>query len=208
MSASSRVEHKEFTLKPEPSMVSDILILYFFEKEGWQGILVEPNPTQFKALLQFRGQKNLCLNYAISDSKEPVEFIYSEIEHAAVSAITSTVPKSHYDDYYKHVETQTVTLNPHTLDDILMDVIGINLFILDIEGHEMNALNSFSWEVPLEVVMIENLDPSNKDIHSLLTSKGYFLDGIYKNNEIYYNPSFDEQVVARRLALGIPVSNE
>lgn len=175
--------------------------LFFEQTMGWQGILVEPHPVQYKILLQTRGQKNLCLNHLISDETSPVEFIYSDVDHAAVSAVTATVPQSHYQDYYQHVETKTIKLEPYGLDEILEGVIGINLFVLDVEGHEMNALRSFSWEVPIQVAMIENLDTSNHSIRDLMTSKGFILDGVFKQNEIYYHPDFVEQVEARRAHL-------
>lgn len=168
--------------------------LFFELCLGWRGILVEPNPVQYEALTKIRGQNNLCLPYVISNSKEPVEFIYSEHDHAAVSAITSTVPQSHYQDYYQHVETKTISMTPHTLDEILEGVKGVNLFVLDVEGHEMSALESFSWKVPIQVAMIENLNESDHTIRDLMVSKGFTLDGVYKNNEIYYNPNFAQQM--------------
>ena len=166
--------------------------LFFEETLGWRGILVEPNPAQFAALQKRRGSKNICLNTVISDSPDPVEFIYSDDQHAAVSAISTTVPHTHHADYYQHISTKRSLLQPKTLTQVLKEaaIPMIDLFILDVEGHEMNVLRSFSWEIPIRVMMIENLDPSNREIHDLITSKGYIYDGAFQQNEIYLHRAF------------------
>lgn len=169
--------------------------LFFEETLGWRGILVEPNPTQFVALQKRRGGSghNICLNTLISDSPDPVEFIYSDDQHAAVSAISATAPPSHHIDYYQHISTKRLLLQPQTLNQVLKKDAAIpliDLFVLDVEGHEMNVLRSFSWEIPIRVMMIENLDPSNREIHDLITSKGYVYDGAFQQNEIYLHRAF------------------
>jgi FkbM family methyltransferase len=168
--------------------------LFFEETLGWRGILVEPNPTQFAALQKRRCPRNIYLNTVISDSPDPVEFIYSDDVHAAVSGISATIPESHQTDYYQYIHTKRTLLQPQTLTQILKEaaIPMIDLFILDVEGHEMNVLRSFSWEIPIRVMMIENLDPSNREIHDLIISKGYLYDGAFQHNEIYLHRAFYE----------------
>ncbi len=172
--------------------------LFFEESLGWSGILVEPNPTQYAELLRTRGGnlKNLCLNCVISDSPTPVEFIYSDVHHAAVSAVGSTVPLSHHIDYYRKVKTNRVYLQPQTLDQVLQqaNVPLIDLFVLDVEGHELNVLKSFSWDIPIRVMMIEKLDQTQaakqREIRKLLKENGYIFDSEFKHNEIYIHRLF------------------
>jgi FkbM family methyltransferase len=171
---------------------------FFEDTMGWNGILVEPNPTQFNLLKSYRGNntKNKLFNSLISNSKEEVEFIYSDYHHSAVSGVLSTIPETHHSEYFQYVPTHIIKLKPKSLDTIFKEAgfKEINLFILDVEGHEINVLKSFSFDIPIEIMMIENLDMNNSnkvgEIRNYLKDKDFEFVETFKHNEIYRNLNF------------------
>jgi FkbM family methyltransferase len=168
--------------------------LFFESIMEWSGILVEPNPTQYDLLEKNRGAnpKNKLFHSLISNSKEEVDFIYSDYHHSAVSGVLSTLPQTHHSDYFKYVPTHIIKMKSRSLDDIFKDagVKEINLFVLDVEGHELNVLESFSFDIPIEIMMIENLDPSDHRVRNYLVERDFEFVETYKHNEIYRNKKF------------------
>ena len=158
---------------------------FFEESLGWNGILVEPNPLEYTKLLKNRSEKNYFYNSILSNSNEELDFIYVKGCHSAVSGITNTLPSSHYSKYLNHSNTIEEKMKPISLDKALENVSKVDFFVLDVEGHELEVLQSFSFDKPIYVMMVENLDVKNNKIQNFLESKDYILVEIFHQNEIY-----------------------
>jgi FkbM family methyltransferase len=166
----------------------------FFEVQlGWTGILIEPNPTQFKRLCKNR-PNNKNYNELISDMEGEVDYQYFQDVHAAVSGITDTLPTKHYATYFdkfSDLAQGVVKMQPKKLTDIIANsgFEYIDFFSLDVEGHELNVLNSFDFKVPVGVLMIERLDDSisYNRCSDLLLNMGFEYFGSIAHNEVFVN---------------------
>ncbi len=158
---------------------------FFEETLGWNGVLVEPNPIEYKKLIKNRSEHNFFYNTILSNSEKELDFIYVNGCHAAVSGITSTLPSSHYSKYLNNSSTIEKKMKPISLDKALENVSKVDFFVLDVEGHELEVLQSFSFNKPIYVMMVENLDVNDMRIRNFLESKGYILVEVLHQNEIY-----------------------
>ena len=163
----------------------------FQDELGWTGILIEPNQHQFTALARNRPG---CKVYhsLVSDSTEPCTFRYFQNGHAAVSGVQDTLPASHESEYfekYRFLPNGTCLMRPVTLTDVVRHsgVTHIDFMSLDVEGHELNVLRSYDFQVPIQVVLIENLENNERDreCRKLLESKGYAWRERFHHNDIY-----------------------
>ena len=165
----------------------------FFEDElGWTGILVEPNPFMFT---------NLCLNRPnnklmcaiISEHKEALEFnVCANVP--AVCSLEMTKPDDFNDKYYRHSQMLKIKSIPVTLDSILENsgVPRVDLMVLDLEGHEVNAINSFSFKVPVVMFMIEFLEDKQKndEVLKLMLKNNYMFKGKVAHNGIFIHKDY------------------
>ncbi len=158
---------------------------FYEETLGWNGVLVEPNPIEYNKLLKNRNNKNHFYNNIISNSKNELNYIYVNGGHSAVSGIVDTLPQSHYSKYLNKCNTIEVKMKPISLDKALENVDKVDFFVLDVEGHELEVLQSFSFNKPIYLMLIENLDKDCMKIRDFLESKDYKLIENYKHNEIY-----------------------
>ncbi len=158
---------------------------FFEETLNWSGVLVEPNPIEYKKLIKNRNESNFFYNTILSNSNEELNFIYVNGCHAAVSGITSTLPSSHYSKYLNNSTTIEKKMKPISLDKVLENVSKVDFFVLDVEGHELEVLESFSFNKPIYLMMVENLDVNDMRIRNFLESKNYQLVEILHQNEIY-----------------------
>ena len=76
-------------------------------------------------------------------------------------------------------------MKPISLDKALEHVDKVDFFVLDVEGHELEVLQSFSFNKPIYLMMIENLEAQCPKIRDFLESKDYKFIENYKHNEIY-----------------------
>jgi FkbM family methyltransferase len=166
------------------------------DAHGWTGILIEPNPVSF-AKLQENRPNNLNFKALISNSAEPVAFEYFENQDlAAVSSAKKTRPAHVHNNYFTRTSDnewltqqidglKVITMQPTTLSDVCnasrFEEFG--LLSLDVEGHEMEVLQSYDWIKPISIILVEDND--NKDIHPFLESKGYSFDIRISNNAVY-----------------------
>jgi FkbM family methyltransferase len=166
----------------------------FYEDQlHWRGILIEPNPIQFEHLRRNR-PNNLLHNCIVSCLPGPLKFKYFHTYHAAVSGVEDTLPDEHYPKYYsnedcKQLERSTTTSIPtKTLTDIVREsgVAHIDLLSLDVEGHELEVLQSYDFKTPIHVVLIETLGtPKDQLCRELLAQQGYVKHSAFNHNEVY-----------------------
>ena len=135
---------------------------FYEDTLGWSGILVEPNPYMFTQLINNR-PNNKLLNILCSDIKDSLIFNVCSIP--AVSSVEITKPDNFDRIYYNHSKMQKINTIPVSLDTIVENsgLERIDLFVLDVEGHEINVLNSFSFKFPIVLFLIEFLDDEDKN---------------------------------------------
>ncbi len=174
----------------------------FEDYYGWSGILIEPHPLKFKDLQNNR-PKNFLFNDLVSNSNEELKFRYFENFHAAVSGVEKTLSENHVKTYFDNSELQnvlpqsSVIIKPKSLTEIIKstNITHIDLFSLDVEGHEYEVLLSWDFSIPIDIILIEMLgvQPERDQLcRDILLNKGYKFHSNYKHNEIYVSNSFSK----------------
>lgn len=148
----------------------------FFEKLGWIGVCIEPNPEMFTKLKSLR--TCLCLPYAVSDKNEINTFfqitgdgptvlsgLADEYSSQAIQRINEFDLENTQEFNYIEVECKTF--------DNLIDNCNIDFLSLDTEGNELKILKSINFDkYNINVITVENNDYDNKFIDFLIP-KGY-----------------------------------
>lgn len=162
----------------------------FFEKLGWQGVCIEPNPEMFKKLQELR--KCRCVPYAISDKSETARFfqikeggpatlsgLVDEYSQQAIARINKEVNQE--DQNFDYIDVECKTFKS------IVEHKHIDYLSLDTEGNELKILQSIDYnEYFIDVITVENNDYDYKFI-DLLTQKGYQFvtrlgcDEVFKN---------------------------
>mmetsp|Transcript_890 Transcript_890/g.1976 ORF Transcript_890/g.1976 Transcript_890/m.1976 type:complete len:346 (-) Transcript_890:736-1773(-) len=155
---------------------------FFDECLGWDGLLVEANPTMYQGLVQNRPHAHR-VSLAASCSMEQAErnvtvgFIDAIFTNAAQ---VDTVNAHAYEKRPKPpVQVPCGPLTPILLD--LFDGGRVTLFSLDVEGAEPMVLQSIDFDkVFIDIFMVENYNvfcreecPSRDKFRRILESKGY-----------------------------------
>lgn len=156
--------------------VNDSTSMYF-EKIGWNCILLEPNPVLCKLI---RASRNSTLvEFAASDrSGEVTLFVAEGAERAhGVSTLNSSEEALNkiksYGFTYKEVKVQTKPLD-EILSDLKLDR-EIDFISVDVEGHELEVLRGFSIErwKPTIILVEDNSNYENAVVSDYLSGLGY-----------------------------------
>jgi FkbM family methyltransferase len=165
---------------------------FFEETLGWKGILVEGNPLVFPNLALNR-PNNILMNAVCSDMKKPLSFnVCANVP--AVCSLEMTKPEKFDNEYYRHSQMLKINSIPVSLDTILENsgVERIDLCVIDVEGHEVNVLNSFSFKVPVVMFMIEFLDDKSKndEVLKIMIKNNYTFKGKVAHNGIFIHKDY------------------
>lgn len=143
---------------------------WLMEKEfGWSGILAEPARGWHDAL---RSNRDCTIDTRCvwKASGERLRFTESPRgENSAISSFVKTSRKLRGQQYEVETISLVDLLEAHKAPGT------IDFASIDTEGSEFDILNAFDFDRwSFRVMAIEhNLAPQRKDIHTLLTSKGY-----------------------------------
>ncbi len=165
---------------------------FYEETLGWTGVLVEGNPMIYPNLLLNR-PNNIVMNAICSDQTNPVMFnICANVP--AVCSLQMTKPSDFDQKYYNNSRMLQVNTIPVTLDNILekSGVPRIDLCVIDVEGHEVNVLNSFSFKVPVVLFLIEFLedDEKNNTVVKIMTKNNYKFIEKCQHNAVFIHKDY------------------
>lgn len=149
----------------------------FFEKLGWQCILVEPNPSLCRKIHSVRH----ALLYECAASNQSDTRTLYVVEGAARSDGLSTIStneKVHEAINNHGFVASPVQVHTMTLDEILMDAhvnCDIDFISIDVEGHEYEVLEGFSLEKwkPSIMIIEDNSNFENDIVSNYLREYGY-----------------------------------
>ncbi len=164
-----------------------------FEKSGWDGICVEPNPEMFKELKKNRSCK--CVSTCVWDKEATVDFLTvsgkpADSECKMLTGIQKSMDERHkirFKNAAQGAEIITLKLKTITLNQLLDDakVTHVNYCSLDTEGSEFDILKSFDFEkYTVDVFSVEN-NFNEDDIRRFMATKGYSYYKV-KWDDIYY----------------------
>ena len=144
---------------------------FYEDTLNWTGILVEPNPFVYSTLASNR-PNNILMSAICSDQKEALSFSIC-VNAPAVCSLKMTEPKNFDTGFYASSKMITMKTIPTTLDDIIgkSGLERIDLCVIDVEGHEVNVLNSFSFKIPVVLWLIEISGTDEKNQHVIKIMK-------------------------------------
>jgi len=163
----------------------------FFEKElGFSGILIEPVKEAYDRLVVNR-PKSTCYNSAISSSESDVELLVN----GGVSGIRSHMNKNFIDRWHPNPTTRKVKTD--TLSRIFREqqLRYIDLFSLDVEGGELDVLETIDWgsiSIYLICIELDTHNPAkNERCRQILRDNGFVFQVKMSINEFWLNPEYD-----------------
>ena len=144
---------------------------YFEHALQWKALLIEANPTNFKALETNR--PNAINIHSAMCMGESIDFIGG----GAVGGMVNTMSEKHGKKWVNPME-KSVSVPCQTFKPLFSKhgIIHVDIFILDVEGGEFEVLKTMDWSVTVGVWVVE-LDSTNPqknhDVRKELRKHGY-----------------------------------
>ena len=165
---------------------------YHFEKFlNWDGVALEPSSIQFEKLKKNRKCK--LLNEAVSHEIKNVEFIEVTEGLTQMSGINSNSYKRNLNIISNNQRSKTQSINLKTIifEQAVPKNINIDYMSIDIEGGEMDLLNSINFDsYNIKVVSVENNAPADLNFKDFFDSKNFIFFDRVGQDEIFYNSDF------------------
>jgi FkbM family methyltransferase len=168
----------------DPVVCSNTWFIYKFR--GWTGINIEPNPTNFAAFKKQR-PKDINLNIGISEKPQELDYYMIDKLPAMNTFSEEFIRYSKLENDVSRVmkiptDTLKNVLDKHNPTNRPIDIMNI-----DVEGIDMQVLNSNDWNkyVPKCIVIeVDNDKIFNGEIPAFLKEKGYSLKGLTPVNTL------------------------
>lgn len=153
----------------------------YFYKKGWQGINIEPTPGAIKRFKTFRG-RDINLNIGISRIKDSLTFYC--FNEPALNGFSKEISqeRNNRSKKYKIIEEVAVQTLPlaDVLDQHLPKNKKIDFFTIDVEGFDLQVLESNNWlkYKPSFILIEDNINFENlgsSEIYRFLEKQGYEL---------------------------------
>jgi FkbM family methyltransferase len=170
--------------------ISESSCFFFEESMGWTGVNIEAVPFVYNKLVQNR-PKSININAGLSSRSGIASFKHAiHPDHGAWFGNGSL----------EHSEAHSIDLNNQgchfitfpipliTFRDVIRDleIDHLDLFVLDVEGHELDVIEGMKGSKVLpRVFCIEHGNIDNVALDSLMTNLGYKKDRIIHNNLVY-----------------------
>jgi len=174
------------------------------ESGEWLGVMVEPAPYYFNNLQtladKVKHKDNLHLeNIAISDYNGDISFACAlppskeSRGHGSEwrRGISSVVADNHLGERMFDLEgnqkfiDEVIDVPCMTLDSLIAKYKWehINYLKIDVEGHEQNILDVYSWDIKPDIIKLEHSHVDDTYIKLLLEKHGYLV--YVEQNDIY-----------------------
>jgi FkbM family methyltransferase len=174
---------------------------YTMYKSGWHGINIDLNPLTID-LFNFARSKDININAAISDKEEnkTLYFVDELNTQNTLEANHLSFLKNHHNLREEEISKQII--KTRRLDKILdsHNFNDIDFMNIDVEGHELNILNSINFsKYKIKFICIEMIDHNdqskliNKKINAILEKNGYVLAKKIDFNFIYKKINYDKK---------------
>ena len=180
-----------------PSKLSNT---YYFYKNNYTGVCIEPDPTLFREFLLER-EKDICLNIGVSGSEKGVSDFYV-FEQKTLNTFSSGEAKRYQNEEGQKLET-IVPVELCSLNNIIKQYFSVHpsFISLDIEGMDLEVIRSFDFAAfPVEIFCIEtltfstnNMEHKVEDISEIMHANGYmtyadtYINTIYVKENIWKN---------------------
>jgi len=155
---------------------------FFFSLRNWKGICIDPNPELEKLYKKFR-PNDVFVNCAVGETDANLNYYMLSDNNSSMNTLNLDFLKKH--DLEKDIK-KTITIPTFSLKEILDKNISVNdrldFFDVDVEGFDLQVLQSNDWEKYRPKVVVTETDISIKEdvvseITTFLESVNYRLVG-------------------------------
>lgn len=165
-------------------------------KAGWKGYMVEADPKYAEAMTtQAKGLDIIVSNTAITDYDGYIRF-HTTIQTGLpelewTKGIGHIAANNHMgsrlleNEKNKRFIENTITVPCSTLDTFIdeSEIEHIDFMKIDVEGHEMNILGSYSWRIKPSMIKLEHTHIDDIRMCNILKAQGYLV--WTEQNDIY-----------------------
>jgi FkbM family methyltransferase len=172
-----------------PFRFSNTWLLY---QRGWRGINIDAMQGSMEAFRKWRPQ-DINIECLVSTSKQPLRFF--QYEEPALNTLSDAIVRQREKDAPQYRLKGSIDLVPRRLDAILSDHVppgqAIDLLNVDVEGHDLEVLESNDWErFKPRVIVVELLgrgfaEMERTALFQFLTARGYKLRSKLVNSAIF-----------------------
>ena len=171
----------------------------FFEDLGWNGLCIEPSPSNFIKLRENRSC--VCENVAASNYEGYSKFLDIHGYGQGLSGLTEKYDLKHKERIDNETKRQDnkgktiVTVKVEPLRNILKrhNIKHIDFCTIDTEGGELEILESINFdEVTIDIIFVENNYNEDKN-KKFLESKGYTLIHKIGSDEVYFKRKINNE---------------
>lgn len=164
---------------------------WMFYKKGWKGINIDPTPGSMKAFNILR-RRDINLEIGIGAKADNILF-YCFNEPALNTFDANLANERNSGNPYKivkQIEVRIETLSK-ILDENLEENRQIDFLTIDVEGLDLQVLQSNSWEkYSPKYVLVEDIDfnilnPNSSAIYAFLSQREYEIVSVLKRTIIY-----------------------
>lgn len=180
---------------------------YALEKYfNFTGILIEPSPLSFKKMIKNR-PKCLNINCAISNNLKEIEFVGDGTAVGGAKNVLDTMVKNgkNWSSAW-NLKNETVKIKAMKLGDILnkAQIKYIDFFSLDVEGSELEVLESMEWKIPVYIIVMEVKSWINEEkvekCRNILRKNGFTCDGkLYGIDEWWINEKYFRKKLLKKV---------
>lgn len=155
---------------------------FFFSLRNWKGICIDPNPELEKLYKKFR-PNDVFINCAVGETEANLNYYMLSDNNSSMNTLNLDFLKKH--DLEKDIK-KTISIPTFSLKDILDKNISTNerldFFDVDVEGFDLQVLQSNDWNKYRPKVVVTETDISIKEdvvseITTYLESVNYRLVG-------------------------------
>lgn len=150
---------------------------YDLEKEGWSGILIEPNPLLVENIKKTRTSPVFQNAISSKEGELPFYIVEGPSNLHGLSRFNYT---KEFEDHVKRSggEVKKTIVDVKKISTIMneaKDLDKVDFLKIDVEGHELEVLKSFDFDKyrPTLIVTEDNFKDADKSVRHLLASKGY-----------------------------------
>jgi FkbM family methyltransferase len=155
---------------------------YFFSLRNWKGICIDPNPELEKLYKKFR-PNDVFVNCAVGETDANLNYYMLSDNNSSMNTLNLDFLKKH--DLEKDIK-KTITIPTFSLKEILDKNLTasdrLDFFDVDVEGFDLQVLQSNDWDKYRPKVVVTETDISIKvdvvsEITTFLESVNYRLVG-------------------------------
>lgn len=156
---------------------------------GWKGIVIDPNRSLGRLFRIFR-PRDLFIQAAIGSSKG--ERTYFQFEDESYNTLDPACVEKYK---LKTKLTSSYPVAMRSLAEVLSDINRIDLLNVDVEGLDLEVLQSYDWKVKPRMIIIEAMMGS--PVSKFLEEMGYELVGLTRLNSIFLFKKGNENLFYR-----------